>query len=121
MPVLSRELRAEIDPVDPDSSFRVVRVAGEIDIATVPSLRAALDLACDQARRIVVNMADVEFIDASGISALVLAAIRAREGSGELIVQKPSRFVRKVLDILSLNGQLPIDDGAPHSLSIASV
>jgi anti-anti-sigma factor len=98
MPELS-EFRAEIDAAGPDS--RVVRVAGEIDIATAPTLRATLDLACEQARRIVVDMADVAFIDASGVAALVIAASRA----GELTVI-PSPFVRKVLAILSLDGQL---------------
>jgi anti-anti-sigma regulatory factor len=46
-------------------------------------------------------MADVAFIDASGVAALVIAASRA----GELTVI-PSPFVRKVLAILSLDGQL---------------
>jgi anti-sigma B factor antagonist len=116
----SREFQVEIDIVDPDAFFRVVRVVGEIDVATAPALRAALDVACEQARGIVVNMTDVDFIDASGISALVHAANRAREVSGRLIVHQPSRFVRKVLDILSLDDQLPIDDGALISPPIAS-
>jgi anti-sigma B factor antagonist len=105
---LSRDFRAEMSSEGSDS--RVVRVAGEIDLVTAPTLRTTLDLACDQARYIVVDMEDVEFIDASGISALVVAANRARERNGELTVQNPSRFVRKVLAILSLDDQfgLPV-------------
>jgi anti-sigma B factor antagonist len=92
----------------------VVRVTGELDVATAPSLRVLLDLAAEHARRIVVDMERVEFIDSTGLSVLLLAAQRARASNGEFVVRNPTPVARRVFDLLSLNGQLPIEHGPGH-------
>ncbi len=53
-----------------------------------------------------VNMSGVAFIDAAGIGVLVAAANRAREAGGGLSLLAPSWQVRRLLDVLHLDGIL---------------
>jgi anti-sigma B factor antagonist len=87
-----------------------VIVAGEIDLATAPRLRAALvGILEDGNADAVVDLAAVEFIDASGIGVLVWAASMAGERGGRLTIRNPSQAVRLVLDLLELDGELEIE------------
>ena len=62
-----------------DNGLAVVTVVGEIDIATAALLRALVDEAIEVgAARVVVDMAGIKFLDASGLSVLVSAAQRLR-------------------------------------------
>jgi anti-sigma B factor antagonist len=105
------EFRAEIVA---DASAMVIRLSGEIDVAVVPRLRAALELASAQARPIVVDMQHVEFIDSAGIAVLLGAAKRARIANGGFAVRNPTLATQRVFDILSLNGQLPVEHASEH-------
>jgi anti-anti-sigma factor len=106
---LSSDFRAEIFP-GPNPASTVVRVVGEIDMLTAPSLRAVLKTACEGSRHTVVDMAGVEFMGSAGITALLGAADHARDCGGTLTLQNPARIVRRVMDIVSIEGQLPIED-----------
>ncbi len=90
---------------------RTVFVVGEVDLATVPELREGLQraLSASSGTHVVVDVTDVEFIDAAGIGALVDAAVDARAAGGELVLRRPSRAVRRVLELLSLGGELPTE------------
>jgi anti-anti-sigma factor len=62
----------------------VVRVAGEVDMAVEPILEQALrDAVADQdARRVIVDLEDLRFLDSSGIHALV-KGYRAAAAAGQ--------------------------------------
>jgi anti-anti-sigma factor len=57
----------------------------------------------------VVDLSAVEFVDASGIGVLIWAAHQAADRGGRLTLRRPSRAVRVVLDLLELDGALPIE------------
>lgn len=82
----------------------VVEVAGDLDMSTAPRLRdGLLEVVASGARVVVVDLADVGFMDSSGLGALVVAfkAMRARDGwLGLAGVGLP---VRKVLSITSVD------------------
>jgi anti-anti-sigma factor len=82
------------DSVDPSST--VVRLSGEVDVSTISSLRSALDLAYEFGQRIVVDMSDVQLVDAAAISILLATGIGAREYGSQLVLRNPSSFVRRV-------------------------
>jgi anti-sigma B factor antagonist len=54
-----------------------IRVAGEVDLATVPQLRQAIDAYARNGQTMVVDLKAVEFIDSMGLAALVRARHRA--------------------------------------------
>jgi anti-sigma B factor antagonist len=58
----------------------VVRVSGEIDMATAPVLQGCLDGLDGQA--VTIDFSAVTFMDTSGVNVLVTAARRAHDGGG---------------------------------------
>lgn len=102
------DFRAEIAPGEPGSRSTIVRLVGEIDLANLPDLRAALGLAAERSRSILVDLAGVSFMGAAGASALFKAAEQARDGGGELVLANPAPIVRKVIDIVSVGTPLVI-------------
>lgn len=85
----------------------VIEVAGEIDVATSPLLRAELAAVLDEApETITLDLAHVSFIDSSGLGVLVGALKRLREHHPDagLRVLHAKDAVRKVFDITGLDG-----------------
>lgn len=103
-------------PIDTDceelgGGWFLVRVRGEIDMATAPVLRRTLD-ECISSRPacVLVDMADVTFIDATGLRMLNEYDLGMRAGGGELLVRRPSWQVRRVLKAASSRCRLRIAD-----------
>ena len=86
-----------------------VGVAGEVDVSNADELRAAVDaaLALDVAR-VEVNLAEVPYIDSTGIGVLVGAAHRAVDAHKRLVVSNPQRNVARVLSLLGVDGELGV-------------
>jgi anti-sigma B factor antagonist len=64
----------------------VLAVVGELDLATASHFRRAVSgLLGSGERRFVVDLHDADFLDSSGLGALVWAQLRARAAGGELI------------------------------------
>ena len=80
----------------------VVTVQGDIDMETAPTLRVALDQ-IDGHNHAYVDMANVRFIDSSGIKVLVSQTMRMRKKNGQLHIQNPSRVVRRIVTVAGLN------------------
>jgi anti-sigma B factor antagonist len=82
----------------------VVRLEGELDVYTAPRLRERLaEVIADGHRHIVIDLADLAFIDSTGIGVLVGALKRARQHGGEIGLRSPRRGTRKALEITGLN------------------
>ena len=88
--------------VDEVQGRAVIRVAGDVDIETAPSLRYAVqELLEDGRRKLVVDVSRVDFIDSTGLGALIgaLKDTEARKGDLELICTQ-----RRMLSLLHLTG-----------------
>ncbi|WP_196255759.1 STAS domain-containing protein [Micromonospora sp. WMMC415] len=92
-----------------------LRPAGELDISTVGTLEAALTdaLARPGVREIVVDLAEVRFLDSSGVRVLVLAATAARKRDAVLRVTDPQPVVARVLRITAVGPLLGLTDPVP--------
>jgi anti-anti-sigma factor len=87
----------------------VVAPAGEIDLATVDELQAAIDAAATDADSVVLDLREVTFIDSAGLR-LVLQSSRAIGAFG--VVRGP-REVQRVFDLVGLDGRLTMLDRPP--------
>jgi anti-sigma B factor antagonist len=89
-----------------------VAIAGEMDLATTGPLGQALGLVLD-AKPVTVSLdvAEVSFLDSSGIRCLVGAAERAAEVGSHLVVRNPTPMVLRVLEICGVD-HLLLTDGA---------
>lgn len=92
----------------------VVRVRGDLDAATAPTLQASLVETVEKARtRIVIDLTDVPFIDSSGLGALVAVRKRALERDVPVVLRSPHDRVRMVLEVTGLAGKVFAVEGAP--------
>ncbi len=79
---------------------RVVAPSGEIDAATCEQL--AQELVAAPGSRLIVDLAQVTFLDSSGLGKLVVARRMALKDGGDLVVTRPTPFVLRVLEITGL-------------------
>lgn len=86
-------------------------VSGEIDVSNAPELRAAIDDAfAGGPAAVEVDIAEVPYIDSTGIGVLVGAAHRAAEEQGSFAVTHPQRNVARVLTLLGMGDELGLKD-----------
>ena len=81
-----------------------VHLVGDLDISTAPLLREGLlDLLAEGSTDITLDMAQLGFIDSTGLSVLVGAFKRARQDGREIVLRNPRPPARKVLEISGLD------------------
>jgi len=78
----------------------VVALRGELDLLDAAAVAAALRTVAAREPRIIVNLAGLEFIDASGVAALLRGRRHARAAGGDLLLAAPRGLVRRVLAII---------------------
>lgn len=108
-------LEIEIRKADPQHALVVL--VGELDISNVAELYAELAaLAWEGVRHIAINLAELEFIDSSGLSAIIAAHKRAEAQGGELILFSPSRDIRRLFEVTGIDTYLDIRPSKPQQL-----
>lgn len=105
----------------PDPSTALVKVGGEIDVATTPQLRSTLhDLADDESvMTVVVDLDGVDFIDSSGLGVLIGCSRRLRaRGDGRDLKLVCSRVnLLRVFEITGLDAVFPMHPSVPEALN----
>ena len=87
-----------------------VAVAGEMDLATTPPLGKALARILDtKPVTLCVDLAEVSFLDSSGIRCLVGVAERGAAVGTRLVVCNPTPMVLRVLEICGVDDLLLAD------------
>jgi anti-anti-sigma factor len=90
--------------VDRDRDTVVVALNGELDFSEAHTLAAALLAAeREEPRYLVVDLAELTFIDAAGMRVLVEAARRANNHSRPLMFVEPLREIRRILELVGLD------------------
>jgi anti-sigma B factor antagonist len=81
----------------------VYRLGGSLDLATAPSLRAALIEAADEGKHdILVDLSHLEFLDSTGLGALIGAHRRALEHRGRVRLVVGDGTIQRLLTITGL-------------------
>lgn len=96
-----------INSSDLDGST-LIQVEGEIDLSTVPQLERELTPHVEAGRNVVVDLTGVDFMDSTGIGALVRASNRTREAGAELSLACGPGSVRRVLEVSGLDKMIPV-------------
>jgi anti-anti-sigma factor len=85
------------------SGTTVLRPTGRLNLTTAPSLRSQLHgLIAAGHTNVVVDLADTEAVDSSGIGALISSLKAARAAGGDLRITAPNDQVRRVLKLTNL-------------------
>jgi len=86
-----------------DGGVPVVRLRGEIDLHTCPELRAALHKLMEAGKhRIILDLAEVPYLDSAALGVLVDAVRRARENGGGIFLVQVTPFVQRAFEITRL-------------------
>jgi anti-sigma B factor antagonist len=99
--------------VEPHTEGRdcVLDVRGELDLAAASSLDAAIERTLQtDAKRIVLDLTGLDFIDSTGLSVLVRAQQRAQESGCELGVINAGPQVERLLSLTGLWDRLALSD-----------
>jgi anti-sigma B factor antagonist len=92
--------------VQRDDEVGTITVSGELDLATVPLLSAAV-AEHDDAGLLVLELTSVTFIDSTGVRVLI-EADRSCARSGSRLVVLAGGAVRRVLDLCKLDDRLAL-------------
>lgn len=101
--------------VDHRGRLTVVRVQGEVDAATAPRMGEALNRLLARKRHLVLDLQDVDFMDLHGLAVLMRATRRARSDGGTFRIARPADCVRRLVQLVHAESELPIipDGGGP--------
>ncbi|MFF5171405.1 STAS domain-containing protein [Micromonospora sp. NPDC000089] len=98
---------------DADRGHVVLGPVGELDMATVGTFDTVLDavLARPGLVEIVVDLAEVTFVDSTGVAALLRGAAEAVGRGASLRIVHPQPVVARVLRITAVGSLLGLPDG----------
>ncbi len=99
----------------------VLDLHGELDLSTVEALNGAVDaIVPEHPRGVAVDLADVPFMDTSGISALVAAKKRLQETGAFLAVLQPHPMPRSLLQLSNLDHLLLVSGSLTEAFGRAA-
>jgi len=89
----------------------VIHVAGDLDLATAGQLRGHLRDVLDKGavRRLVLDLAGLEFMDVTGLNVLVDAQRVVSNDGGTLALRSPRPMVLRMLKLLALDEVVPVE------------
>jgi anti-sigma B factor antagonist len=94
-----------------------VHLAGELDLYNAPQVRTALeDVAGSNPARLVVDLADVEFVD-STVLGILIEARRRLDDRRTFLLAAPGREVRRALEVSGLDRHLRVVESVDEALS----
>ena len=106
----------ETDLVGGDSA--VIRFQGRLNMVAAPRLRAAVgDSVATGHPRVVVDLSGTEFMDSSGLGALIAGLKATRSAGGDLRIAGPTAQVATVLELTNLDRVLRPYESVEAALS----
>jgi anti-anti-sigma factor len=93
-----------------DGGTSILRPSGELDIATAPRLERALMDGRKPGDRVVLDLADLEFIDSTGLRVIIRGVEAARRGGWDLRLREGPPAVHRVFEIAGILDALPFAD-----------
>ncbi|NGO13922.1 STAS domain-containing protein [Streptomyces sp. HC44] len=107
-----------LNPIGVGDDCAVLQIAGEIDVYTAPKLReGVIDLLDKDVLHLIADLRDVDFLDSTGLGALVgsLKRLRTREGSLKLVIDS-DRLLR-IFRITGLVQVFSIHPSVPEAIT----
>jgi anti-sigma B factor antagonist len=96
----------------------VLRIAGEVDVYTAPQLREqVIGLLAGGVRHIVADLREVDFLDSTGLGALVGSLKRLREQDGSLKLVTSSDTILKIFQLTGLRHAFTLWPAVPDAIA----
>lgn len=112
---LSRGLDFSVSVADRIGGGSAITVFGELDVATAPRVREALESAIAATGEVEVDLRGCAFIDSSGIATLVFAGWKLKDQDRLLRIRGSRDHVRRSFDLAGLAGHpsIALEDEPP--------
>jgi anti-sigma B factor antagonist len=92
-----------------DDDTVVLRIAGALDLAGGDLIEESARPFVGSASCLVIDLSEVQFIDSSGLGALIALQQQVVDADGELTLRDPSDPVRRVLDVTQTAAVFGVD------------
>ena len=103
--------------VDDLEGWALVRVQGDVDVATAPRLREQLiTIISDGQPRVVLDLDGVDFLDSTGLGVIVSALKRTKTHGGDLRIVCTRPAVRRLFELTGLDLAMPLSDSAAEAV-----
>lgn len=97
--------------VEPRDSYAILHLRGEFDTYYVPALQAEVEgLMKAGVPFIVLNMRLVRFLNSTALGAIIKASKQLAAADGKLVISRPSKFSRDILEKVGLDRVVPVYD-----------
>jgi anti-sigma B factor antagonist len=110
------ELSIDLKPESRGEAL-LFKLRGSLDLATSPTVRAALSDAQETKKNVVVDLTQLEFLDSTGLGALIGAHRRATEGGGSFRLIVNEGPILRLLTITGLMRVLSVYHGIDDALN----
>ena len=92
-----------------NGELTVLTVRGEVDLEVAPELWSLIEKTIDAGRPLKVRLADVSYIDSSGIATLIRGLKHAQKKKVDYSLLEPSKRVLDVLELAQLDRLFSIE------------
>jgi len=96
----------------------VLRIGGEVDVYTAPQLRErVIDLLAQRVRHIIADLREVDFLDSTGLGALVGSLKRLREQEGSLTIVTDAGRTLQIFRLTGLDRAFALRASIPQAIT----
>lgn len=89
--------------------WTVLRVSGDLDLATAPQLRTtAVGLVAEGRHHLVLDLTAVDFVDSLGLGVLIGIVRRARAQGGDARLVSTRPHLQRTFALVGLDGAVPL-------------
>jgi len=103
-------VRSSVELDTPSASLAIVKLVGELDLATDGLLRDMLYLASTRRRHVIVDLSECDFIDSTAVTRLLLAQGEVVSDGGHfgLVLPACAGPVGRAADVMSFTSLFPV-------------
>ncbi len=107
-----------LESITAGADCAVLRIGGEVDVYTAPQLRERIiDLLANGTRHIIADLREVDFLDSTGLGALVGSLKRLREQDGSLKLVTGADRILRVFRLTGLVHVFSLDASFPEAIA----
>ncbi|MCP4581282.1 MAG: STAS domain-containing protein [candidate division Zixibacteria bacterium] len=101
-----------------DGDIAILSLAGRLDLTSASSLKeASKNVLSSDSKKMVLNLSDVDFINSSGLGALVSILKEVRKSQGSMKLTNLAPYVKEIFDITQLSNIFDIFPDENQALS----
>ena len=92
--------------VERDFELVTLAITGRLDTTTAPNLESVVNELCEEAKELVIDMSELEYISSAGIRVLLGAYKKMNFNQGTIRIVKANDMVREVFEMTGLSEML---------------